>query len=73
MDLLQLTVLALNLAKEHTQLALSQFQVHSPRICFDCLFFFVYFILMIFICPPDVWGVINLCLHAMGDYVFSSL
>lgn len=42
MDLLQLTVLALNLAKKHSTSAVTTFQVHFPPIWFDCLSFCVF-------------------------------
>lgn len=78
MDLLQLTVLALKLAKEHSMSAISVFgHDRIPGALFPLfgliVFLFAHFILMIFISPPDVWGVTNSCLYAMGEYVFSSL
>lgn len=47
MDLFQLTVLVLNLAKKHSALAFFVFrrhkmQVHFPPICFDCFSFCVF-------------------------------
>lgn len=78
MDLLQLTVLALNLATEHSMVAISGFVCDripgalSPLFGW-IVFLCVYFISMIFIPPPDVQGVKNACLSAMGEYIFSSL
>lgn len=72
MDLLQLTVLALHLVKRTRQNYDKLPGALSPL--FDSIvFLFVYFILMIFISPPDVWGVTNSCLYAVGEYVFSSV
>lgn len=73
MDLLQLTVLALNLAKKHSMLAIFVFGRNKIPGALSPYFLFVYFILMIFISPSDVQGVTNSCLYAMGEYMFSSL
>lgn len=70
MDLLQLTVLALNLAKEHSMLAIFVFGCDKIPGALSPYFLFVYFILMIFISPSDVQGVTNSVCMQWGNIYF---